>query len=678
MALLGRTILKYAAAMSLVAAFCAGCASIGSPDGGRYDDDPPVFKGSSPDRNATNVKAKTITLDFDELIQIENAAEKVIVSPPMKEQADIQVMGKKIVIKLKDSLRANTTYSIDFADAIVDNNESNPLGDFCFSFATGDKLDTMEVSGYVLDASNLEPVKGIMVGVYSDTCDTSFTTRPLERVARTDANGHFVLRGLSDGHYRIYALQDMDQNYYFSQRGEMIAWSELDISPSAVAAVRSDTIWAGEDKIDTVLTVSYTRFLPDDIVLLAFREKPVIQYVTTRQRKTHEKFELTFAIPMDTLPIVRGLNFDETDAFIVDRNRTNDTLVYWMSDSTLYYRDTLRLSVQYPTVDSVGVTYQKTDTFAMVPAKLRAQVLKDAEKAAQREAEELEKQIKKLERSNDTIAIAKLLEPKQTFLPMTVDAVGEMDIDHIVSISFKEPVRPFVPDSVIHVYHKVDSILEPMQMVLLADSCDVKLFHLYAEWRPEEKYTIEVDSAGIEGIYGLKNKKASYDISIKKLDSYSTFVVNVQNSKPSYIAELFTGKDNVVRSAGLVDGSTVFYFLRPGKIFLRLFDDVNGNGIWDTGDFENGIRPEEVFYLNKTFELKANWDHEVEPWDVYGSPLYRQKPEEAKTASTEEKKKRESKNIERDEKIAQERAGKLQRKQDRKERRQSYRNKTAE
>lgn len=670
------TISHIAAAIFVVAVFCVGCASIGSPDGGRYDDDPPVFKGSTPKRNATGVSSKNISLEFDEIVKIENAAEKVIISPPMVEQPDILVLNKRIQVKIKDTLQANTTYSIDFADAIVDNNEGNPLGDFCFSFSTGDVLDTMEISGYVLDASNLEPIKGIQVGVYSDLSDTAFVTKPFERISHTDGEGHFVIRGMKRGDYRVYALQDMDQNYYFSQKAERVAWLDSVITTDSKWDYRADSIRKSDGTVDSVAYVGYTRFLPDDLVLLAFRETPTDQYIVSANRKTHEKFSLNFALPMDSLPVIRGLDFDERDAFIIERSKGNDTLTYWMYDSLLYYRDTLRLSVTYQTLDSTGLYVPVTDTLSLVPQKSRAQILKDAAKKAENDAKELEKEYKRLEKQGDSVAMVKLFEKKTAFLSMSLDADMSMDVDKIVRLSFNEPVLPFEADSVIHVSHKVDSVYEPMPMVLIQDSLNLKSFELYAEWRPGEEYQIVVDSASIYGIYGLHNNTLKQSVQVRPLDQYSTFAVKVKDAKPGYRVQLYTGNDKVVRSDTLKKGVSVFYFMYPGTYYVRLLDDANGNGIWDPGNYASGIQAERVYYLNKKFDLKANWEHEIDsPWDLSDTPVYLQKPDEAKSADVKSKQERKSKNIERDAKIAEQQAWKLKKRADRKERRLAWKRK---
>ena len=188
-----------AALATLAFAALSGCAAIGNPDGGPYDETPPRITNSNPQNGATGVKNRKITIDFNEFIKLENPSEKVVVSPPQLEQPEIKVTGKKIQVELFDSLKPNTTYSIDFADGIVDNNEDNPLGNYCFRFSTGDVIDTLEVSGYVLNAQNLEPVKGITVGLHSDLSDSAFITKQFERVSRTDEQGHFTIRGIVRG-----------------------------------------------------------------------------------------------------------------------------------------------------------------------------------------------------------------------------------------------------------------------------------------------------------------------------------------------------------------------------------------------------------------------------------------------------------------------------------------------
>ena len=189
------------------------CASIGNPDGGPYDEDPPKFIGSTPSLRANNNKKQKIELEFDEFIKLEKASEKVIFSPPQMEQPELKVVGKKVAVEYLDTLKDSMSNTIDFSEAIVDNNEGNPMGNFSFSFSTGANIDSMEVAGTVLQAEDLEPIKGIQVGLHRDLSDTAFSTKPFDRVSRTDSRGRFSIRGVAPGIYRIYALKDGNQNY---------------------------------------------------------------------------------------------------------------------------------------------------------------------------------------------------------------------------------------------------------------------------------------------------------------------------------------------------------------------------------------------------------------------------------------------------------------------------------
>mgnify|MGYP003412524453 FL=1 len=665
-----KSILTNTALFFIISVVLLGCAAVGTPDGGPYDDTPPKVIGSTPDFEGTNVKNRTVRIDFDEYIKLENASEKVIISPPQKEQPEIQVNGKNIRIELIDSLQPNTTYTIDFSDGIVDNNEGNPLGDFCFSFSTGDHLDTMEVSGYVLNAADLEPIKGIQVGLYSNLADSAFTTQQFQRVSRTDGSGHFVIRGIKPGKYRIYALKDMDQSFNYSQRSETLAWSDSIIVPSSTDAYREDTIW-NEDKtsIDTIQIVEYTRFMPDNIILRAFDATPNIQYLSKSDRSNHEKIELQFAIPVDSMPVIKGLNFNEKDAYIVEHTARYDTITLWMKDSTIYYNDTLRFSLQYLATDTNGLLTDHIDTLSLTPKRSRARIVQDEKKRAQEEAEKFEKDLKRMERNGDSIGIARLMIPKTKFLPVE-HSKSSMNLNEVYTLSFKEPVT-FLTDTAVKVLKLEDSIWVKIPFEMEQDSLLIREYKVFAEWRPKEKYKLAIDSASIVGIYGLHNDKLEHEFSFAALDTYSTFTVNIQNPKASYIVELLDNKGDLIRRSRVSEGKVDFFFIVPGKYYVRLIDDVNMNGKWDTGEYAEKRQPENVYYINKAFDLKQDWYHETEMWNVLAEPLNKQKPEAITVQKADKKKTITNKNKERAEKMAKLVEEQEKQKQKRKEKRQN-------
>lgn len=357
---------KYLALLLIIIGFYA-CASTGSPDGGPYDEEPPKFVRATPAPNAINNTRKNVSIEFDEFINLENASEKVIISPPQREQPEVKTSGKRVVVKFIDSLVANTTYTIDFGDAIVDNNEGNPLGLFSYAFSTGPEIDTMAVSGTVLNAENLEPIKGIQVGLHKNLNDTAFTKLPFDRISRTDSRGQFTIRGIAPGKYRIYALQDGNQNYMYDSKTETVAWSDSLIIPSMAPALRHDTVWNEIDTthIDTIYEVHYTRFMPDDIMMRAFKQESSLQYLAKSERPDTKKFALYFSAKADTLPTLRGLDFDEKQ-LIVEANQRNDSITYWVKDTTLCERDTLTIELKYLETDTLGKLVPTTDTLRMI------------------------------------------------------------------------------------------------------------------------------------------------------------------------------------------------------------------------------------------------------------------------------------------------------------------------
>ena len=611
------------------------CASMGNPDGGPYDEEPPKFIRSTPKPFAINSKEKKVTIEFDEFIKLEKAAEKVVVSPPQLEQPEIKASGRKVVVGLVDSLRPNTTYTIDFADAIVDNNEGNPLGNYAFTFSTGTTIDTMEVSGTVLSASDLEPVKNIQVGLHSDLSDSAFMKKPFDRVSRTDSRGHFSIRGIAPGKYRIYALMDGNQNYLFDSKTEMIAFSDSIIIPAMEDAMRQDTIWKDSLTIDTIKSVGYTRFLPDDIILRAFKEENDRQYLTRSERDKENHFVLTFSARADTLPTLKGLNFDERDAFIIEKTDRNDSICYWIKDSLIYQMDTLEIQMDYLATDTLDRLVPQTDTLFLANKLTRA----EREKLEAKAAEEKEKERKKIE-------------PEPTkFLTLNVDAPSAFDLDRNVYLSFDEPVAS-IDTAAIHMEIKKDSLWEEIPFLFVSDSVLPRKYEILAEWEPEKEYQLSIDSMAFKGVYGLHTNKVKQTMKVKKLNEYGTILLNITGADSTAVVELLDGSGKVLRQQRITPQNTAdFYYLNPGtKFYIRLFNDRNGNGVWDTGKYSEHLQPEEVYYFPKVWEMKANFDFE-ENWNINAVPVEKQKLDEIKKQKPEETKKIQDRNKERARKL---------------------------
>lgn len=625
-----------------IALAMVGCARMGQPDGGWYDDDPPKVISCTPADQATNVTAKKITILFDEYIKLTDATNKVIVSPPQLEVPEISASGKKIVVELQDSLMANTTYTIDFSDAISDNNENNPMGSYTYSFSTGEQIDTFEVSGYVLDASNLEPIKGIMVGLYNDVADSAFKTKPMLRVSRTDGSGHFVVKGVAPGTYRAYALQDADGDFRFSQKSEMIAFNHQTFEPGSKPDVRTDTVWRDSLHIDGLIKVPYTHFLPDDITLLAFTHVLTDRFLLKTERVDANKFSMYFTYGHPEQPVIKGLNFDSDSAFVVEANEKQDTIHYWLRDTALVNQDTLRMQISYQMTDTAGVLVNQTDTIdglAKVPYEKRQKDL----------AKELEKWKKDIEKKQkrgmevDTIWHEKPLEPKY-------DAPSSMDPDKIVRVEMPTPLQ-HCDTAAVHLYSMIDSVWYESSCRMVPVPNKIRNYQILADWRPGVEYSLEVDSAAFIDIYGKASNAYKQGIKVKSEDDYGTLKLNISGVEDSaMIVQLRNGSDKVVKQVRVKKHVAEFKYIKPDKYYISAFIDSNGNGIWDTGDYEEDRQAEAVYYYPREIECKAKWDVS-QSWNVLSTPVFKQKPGKITKQKPDAAKKLKNRNAERARKL---------------------------
>ena len=627
--------------MSLLPALAlVACASIGAPDGGPYDEEPPVLLKATPVLNATGVSVAKITLEFDENVTLQNAFENVVVSPPQFEMPVIKYNGKKVTVELLDTLKPNTTYSVDFGNTIVDNNEGNPYENFAYVFSTGEMVDTFAVSGTVLNAQDLEPIKGMSVGLHSCLDDSAFKTLPFERVSRTDSRGRFTIKGIAPGKYRVYALSDANQNFLFDQKSEMVAWSSAIVEPYAVPAVRPDTIWRDSTTIDTIRMVDYTRFMPDDIVLRAFKEEFVTQYLVKHTRDPHNKLTFFFAAPNEQLPQLEGLGFDLADAYMLESSAKNDTLVYWLKDSLLYRSDTLALKLSYKAIEASGDSIDRTDTLYVSSRKRWENVMKQQRKYFEENEKNFLRRAKSLpgyDEENPPVYV-----PPTKELPVRFSGSSSMDLNSVCIFTFDEPLLS-VDTSAIRVELKVDTLWTPVESIFRRDSINIRRYALFAEWRPEQTYLVTADSAAFKGLYGGVSKKFEREITFKSLEDYALLYVSIAGVGDEGIVQLLNSGGNVVMESRTSNGRCAFYFVKPGTYYMRLIFDTNGNGKWDTGDYGKGIPPEKVTYYHHSLELRALFEYTQDDWDI-NAPLNEQKPLEITKQKPDKERRKQNRN----------------------------------
>lgn len=605
------------------------CANIASPTGGAYDVDPPVVKGASPGFNALNASHKRIEIEFDENIKIETPSEKVIITPPQQNMPIIRSIGRRAVVELKDELLPNTTYTIDFTDAIVDNNESNPLENFVYSFSTGDQLDTLSISGRVLNAEDLEPIKGIYVGIHSNFDDTVFTNIPFERISRTNSRGDFTVRGIAPGSYRVFALQDLNRDYKYDNPQEAVAFLDSIVVPSTISAVRQDTVFVDSLTIDTIKTVEYTRYLPDDLLLRTFLSDFQRQFLQRSERLEENKLSVIFGAPTSK-PNFRLLNPDISgdDWYVAERSINNDTLLLWITDSVVYSEDSIRMQIHFVETDTLNNNILATDTIDF---------------NFKRQQEKLREQKKDRKESKE----GEVNEPEIEFLRITTNVQSTFELFNPVRIEFEHPVIDF-DSSYVNLDIEIDSVFNPVPFRFETDSLNPRKFIMRPRWVPGGKYRLSIDSAAVTSVYGKWNNKLEQEFSIKPIDQYGNLeitIIGLPLGKQAFV-QLLDKSGKPLRKSFVKANIVRFQDLLPGDIYARLVIDENEDGVWTTGNYHEGKQPEEVYYYPGMFVIRAYSDH-LEEWDISSTPLIKQKPLEITVNKPEEKKRRDP-NQERD------------------------------
>lgn len=589
-----------------------GCANMGQgPQGGPKDVTPPKPLRSSPEQMALNYQKNRIEIVFDEIILVENAFENVIVSPPQKETPIVKAVGRKLFIELRDTLLDSTTYTIDFGSAIVDNNEKNPLHNYSFSFSTGGQIDTLKLSGIVIDAETLNPVSGLMVGIHSDLSDSAFINKKFDRITRTDNQGKFTVSNVREGKYRIYGLDDIGGNFRFDMPNEQIAFTDSVFIPKVEMRESRDTTFrdsiveqeSGRDTIrliDTIVAKREYIYSPDSIILKSFTEEFYKQYLSKTERKDAQHFTIYFADRNDSLPKLEPLNFS-LDQLFVQANERKDTISYWLKDSVLWKTDTLTLRLTYQKSDSLNQLQPQTDTLNFVYKK------------------------PKQSGSSRRASI------RQDFISMTSNASTTFDFFKELELSFKTPT--FATEDTTRRYafeEKVDTNWRAYPCILQQKDSLGLIYLLKTELKPNATYRLRVDSAYFHDLYGKVNNTFNTNITTKPRDSYSTLTLELGMATGQEVVELLSKEDKVLRRIKVEKAGSQkikFDLLDAGIYYARLFVDRNGNGKWDAGSYSERRQAEEVYYYPYYFELRQMWDSE-EYWDYLEFPLLEQKPKE--------------------------------------------------
>lgn len=542
--------------------FAASCATIVPPSGGPKDVKPPTMTGSQPKILSTQFKGNKIILEFDEYVKLNNLEKFLLVSPPLGKQPDIKIKGHSVVIKLKDTLRSNTTYNIYLGDAIVDITETNPAANFSFAFSTGSTIDSLSLKGMVTDAFTRLPAKDALVMLYDDFGDSIPMKQIPLYVSRTGANGSFRLNSLAAGRFRIIALKDGNSDYMYNLPSEMIGFGNDTAVPYFDTKPLSDTSAIQLTKVGDSSSISID----------LFSEPDSIQRVAKCNMVTANRLTLIFRYPAKN-PNVHPLNIDDSIAWSIrEWNPTFDTLNAWL----LAKPDTLKLEI--------SENGQVLDTLEISTTPKTTGKLKQTD-------------------GGNNLKFSTSL------------ASAKLGFGNPLMITFTNPVK-FSDTTLPRLYRKTmqDTLLPE---TVFTDSIRRHLLVKHA-WNMDEDYQLYFPKGSFTDIYDNLSDSAVLGFKIKPREEYGTFAVKITRTTIGFpiIVQLTNEKGTVIaqriyNNEKLVD----FGLVAPGKYGLKAIMDKNSNGRWDTGVFLKRQQPETILVHPKLFEVPANWELE-EDWSL--------------------------------------------------------------
>lgn len=604
-----RLISKYmTVALLFAGAFAVnwGCANPSAPTGGPQDTLPPRILSIVPANFTTHFGGGRIVITFDEYVQLKDVQKEVLISPPTERRPMMSIKGRSVHINFTDDIKLepNTTYKIDFGKAIADNNEGNILYGFSYVFSTGDHIDSLAMSGQVVDAFSGDSLFNATMLFFDAAADTVaydstlFTGKPLS-TARTDSMGVFLATNLKPMSYRIYAIADENGNGRYEPGTDKVAFIDSAYNPAQMPPFK---VWWNKKRMRIEAT--------PQIRMRAFGEEAIRRQSLTKITRTDRySFFLEFS---SQYPKGVRIMMDRVDssAFIVKRSRHGDSVNVWI-DTTLVkggVPDTLKGVVEFMTTDSIGRDTLGYRSFRLAPLR---EVRRNARK------EEPEK-------------------PENPF-KVEVRASNPLNPHGTIDMRFKVPLRQPLTDSIIlmaEVKEEVkegprgdrrleqkasepkETVFEKAPFTFERDSIDILLWRLGSKWRPDSRYRLEILPGALTDIYGGSNDTLKSDFTVMKPDNYTRFILDVKaDASKRYIVQLTAPNGDIrYEKKHVGDGKVTFDYIEPSQDYrIRIIEDIDNNGMWDSGRLVDRVHPERVVFFaddhgNSVISTKANWD----------------------------------------------------------------------
>ncbi len=583
----------------MVLLYGAGCANQVTPEGGPRDTDPPRVLNSIPPNLSPRITETSFRIDFDEFVDLKNPMNEIFISPPLKKPMETRLRGKSLIIRLLDTLAANTTYSISFGNALTDLTEGNILTGFRYVFSTGDRIDSLSLRGNVAGAFDRQPQKDVIVALYLDHYDTiPFDSLPLRvppfYITKTDPQGNFTFSNLRQGPFKLFALNDQNGDLIFNQPTEKIAFSDSLALPyymtapspcrpadSLIAdstakpntpALHPDSIRQADSarRADSI-RISLLRYPSYSLSL--FEQHDSVQRIVKSSFPARGMALMVFRYPVRELKIT-PLNFDSA--------------VPWCRMEYTRKADSVRLWITRPGTDSL---IARVTAGSLVPDTVRLGLAFG--------------DISRKPKKSDT--------PDRLTANLLTGTAGLNQFLHPLMIDFSSPLERWDFSQVLLIDE--NDTIRPS--VSFADSLKKRII-VGHPWEEFHSCRIFFPDSIFFGINGLANDTARLDFKTRGERDFGnlTVMVNGGNHPGQLVLQLMNEKESVIYGERIVEGSqkVTFPWLLPGRYKLKEIRDRNRNGRWDTGDYSRKIQPEEVRYFPKALEIRGNWDVE-ESWD---------------------------------------------------------------
>ena len=564
------------------------CANVVTPSGGPKDEKPPVVLNTSPENNITNFKGKSIHITFDEFVTLNNPSNNVLISPPMNKKPTYRTSGKTLIIRFEEPLRPNTTYSINFGDAIKDLHEGNVLTGYAFNFSTGESIDSLSLKGKVMSASTLSPAEGFIVGLYANdneilTLDSlPYKVKP-NYITTTDKKGLFQFSGLADKEYLIFAIKDNNANLIYDLPNEEIAYHTGLVKPYFIDyhiiqdTISNDSITDSIAKKEIVTEIQKENYPVYE--LFSFVQEDSIQKIFKKELVEEGLLRFVFRYPAQKVEIKALEELPDTFNILPVYSTRNDTVLWYYTPC----KDSLWISI------NDGVNISDTTRYSLKPR----------ESASRRRRRKEETKIKQLVVKNNLKA-------------------GKLKPEQPLIFSFNEPiVKINHPDSIMIIENK-DTIYQKPQFEKI-DKAGLK-YQIINDLKEEKKYQCIFPDSVFFGIRKVTNDTIKLSFSVQEESAFGNIYITVEMpaNVPQIIVELTDDKDKTIDKQIITQTKELAYeYLNPGKYKLKATLDMDANGEWSPGNFGRKLQPEKIIFYDKVLEVRANWDIDLEePWKI--------------------------------------------------------------